>query len=95
MAIVAEHLTLKCEWLGERKGVLEMRRMYGGYFKGFRGASRLRTLMMDESTREGALSVLLNFSEDDLQQAAQVRVPRAIARAKLPIPTRRQEAVGA
>ncbi len=95
MAVVAEHLTLKSEWLGERKGVLEMRRMYGGYFKGFRGASRLRTLMMDETTRDGALNVLLNFSEDDLQQAAQVRVPRAVARARLPVPTRRQEAVEA
>lgn len=95
VAVVAEHLTLKCEWLGERKGVLEMRRMYGGYFKGFRGASRLRTLMMDQTTRDGALGVLLNFSEADLDAAAQVRVPRAATRARLPVPTRRQEAVAA
>ncbi len=38
MRTVAEHATLKAEWLGERKGMLEMRRMYGGYFKGFAGA---------------------------------------------------------
>ena len=62
---MAEHLTLKCEWLGERKGVLEMRRMYGGYFKGFRNASRLRMLVMEEVTREGVLEVLLNFGEDE------------------------------
>jgi nifR3 family TIM-barrel protein len=95
VAVVAEHLTLKCEWLGEHKGVLEMRRMYGGYFKGFRGASRLRTRMMDESTRDGALEVLLNFTEDDLHEAARVRVPRAVSRARLPEPTLRREPVEA
>ena len=65
IAVVAEHLGLKCEWLGERKGVLEMRRMYGGYFKGFSGASRLRTLLMEGTTRDGVLEILLNFREDE------------------------------
>lgn len=65
LSVVAEHLTLKCAWLGERKGVLEMRRMYGGYFKGFRNASTLRQLLMEESTKEGVLDVLLNFREDE------------------------------
>ena len=64
-AVVAEHLTLKCDWLGERKGVLEMRRMYGQYFKGFRNASLLRMRIMEETTREGVLDVLLNFREDE------------------------------
>lgn len=63
--VAAEHLRLKCEWLGERKGVLEMRRMYGGYFKGFRNASRLRSLLMEEETEQGVLGILLNFSEDE------------------------------
>lgn len=63
LAVVSEHLKLKCEWLGERKGVLEMRRMYGGYFKGFRGASKLRQRIMLESTQAGVLEVLMNFSE--------------------------------
>ena len=67
VAVATEHLRLKCEWLGERKGVLEMRRMYGGYFKGFRGASRLRQLLMEESTQDGVLDVMLNFSEADAQ----------------------------
>lgn len=65
LSVVAEHLTLKCEWLGETKGVLEMRRMYGGYFKGFRNASTLRTLLMGQETRDGVLDVLLNFREDE------------------------------
>ncbi len=64
IAVVKEHLELKCEWLGERTGVLEMRRMYGGYFKGFRNASRLRMLIMGEHTMEGVIDVLMNFSEN-------------------------------
>jgi len=64
-AVVKEHLELKCEWLGERKGVLEMRRMYGGYFKGFRNASRLRSLIMDEYEMDGVLDVLMNFGENE------------------------------
>lgn len=65
MRVVAEHLTLKCEWLGEPKGVLEMRRMYGGYFKGFRNASHLRQLVMTQTTRDGVLDVLLNYGVDE------------------------------
>ena len=64
-SVAAEHLRLKCAWLGERTGVLEMRRMYGGYFKGFHGASRLRQLLMQETTEAGVLEVLMNFSEAD------------------------------
>lgn len=71
LSVVAEHLTLKCEWLGERKGVLEMRRHYGGYFKGFRNASNLRAALMEEETREGVLEVLLNFKEDE----PEIRIP--------------------
>ena len=63
--VAAEHLALKCEWLGERKGVLEMRRNYGGYFKGFRSAGRLRQAVMQETTLEGVLEVLLNFREHE------------------------------
>jgi tRNA-dihydrouridine synthase B len=86
---VAEHLALKCEWLGEKKGVLEMRRMYGGYFKGFRGASALRQLIMVPSTLDEVLEVLLNFSEDDLNAVRSVPNVRAVAvRASLPTSTR-------
>ncbi len=94
MVVVAEHLTLKCEWLGERKGVLEMRRMYGGYLKGFRNASRLRMLMMEEVTRDGALEVLLNFREDDdapvIATAPRPAGMTAAMKAKLPVPANRR-----
>ena len=64
MEVAAEHLRLKCEWLGERVGVLEMRRMYGGYFKGFRFASTLRRMLMEETTLEGVLDVLASFQRE-------------------------------
>ncbi|MBX2822473.1 MAG: tRNA dihydrouridine synthase DusB [Rhodothermaceae bacterium] len=78
LQVVAEHLTLKCEWLGERTGVLEMRRMYGGYFKGFRNASSLRMAVIEKKTLDEVLEVLLNFDE----KAANVR----IAVSSLPTP---------
>ncbi len=87
IAVVAEHLTLKSEWLGERKGVLEMRRMYGGYFKGFPQASRLRSLLMEGTARDEVLEVLLNFREDEPDvQVAALRPARMdpVARAGLP-----------
>ena len=93
LQVVAEHLTLKCEWLGERKGVLEMRRMYGGYFKGFRDASKLRMLLMEEETCSGVLEVLLNFREDEPDIFLAADTPAlhasAVRKAVLPLSSRR------
>lgn len=61
VAVVIEHLRDKVSWLGERKGVMEMRRMYGGYFKGFRHASQLRARIMDVSTLEEVIDILETF----------------------------------
>jgi len=59
--IVSEHLKLKCDWLGERKGVLEMRRMYGRYFKGFAHAGKLRQRLVQQDTKESVLDLLHTF----------------------------------
>jgi len=89
LSVVAEHLTLKCEWLGEHSGVLEMRRHYSGYFKGFRDASVLRRRLMDETTHDGVLEVLLNFGENE--PAIRIAVPalpqpiRGVRPAVLPV----------
>ena len=69
--VVAEHLALKCEWLGERTGVLEMRKHYSGYFKGFPHASQLRHLLMQETEQDGVLKVLLDFNPE----ASEIQVP--------------------
>jgi len=92
ISVVVEHLMLKCDWLGERKGVLEMRRMYGGYFKGFRHASRLRCLIIEQPSKEAIIETLMNFRENepDIQVPVGARPARLTAalRAKLPSPAR-------
>jgi nifR3 family TIM-barrel protein len=71
--VVAEHLSMKCEWLGERTGVLEMRKNYSGYFKGFRNASKLRHQLMQQDTKEDVIETLLNFDKD----APDIQIPSA------------------
>jgi len=66
--MVSRHLILKCEWLGERKGVLEMRKMYSGYFRGIRGGSRLRQRLMQEEKLEGVLQVLKSSRENEMDR---------------------------
>ena len=83
--VVAEHLSLKCEWLGERTGVLEMRKNYSSYFKGFRNASTLRHRLMQQDTQEDVLEVLLNFKPD----APDIQIPSA----RLPTETADPDAV--
>jgi len=65
IGVVAEHLALKCAWLGERKGVLEMRRRHGGYFKGQPGASQLRTRLVQAEMQADVLEILLNAPEHE------------------------------
>lgn len=85
VAVAAEHLQLKVEWLGERTGVLEMRRMYGGYFKGQRNGSHLRQELMRHDELAGALEVLLNWRPGDA--APRTPVPRAVRPVTLPART--------
>lgn len=95
ISVVCEHLELKCEWLGERKGVLEMRRMYGGYFKGFPCASKLRRLLMDKTTLHGVKELLQAFDPDD---AANLHVVHdrtaAVPVRKAQLPSRTARAAG-
>lgn len=90
VSVVAEHLTLKCAWLGERKGVLEMRRMYGGYFKGHRGASQLRMRLMEHDEKAPLLDLLLNWRPEDEETAVPVAkaVKPSVIPARLPRPAR-------
>lgn len=69
ISVVQEHLAMKCEWLGERRGVLEMRRMYSGYFRGFSGSSSLRRLLMSETKEKNVAAVLESFPEPNLETA--------------------------
>ena len=89
ISVVIEHLHLKCEWLGERKGVLEMRRMYGGYFKGFRSASKLRQLLMEETTEAGVTRLLGSFDPNGVSNDMKSK-PTAVKKARLPVPSTAQ-----
>jgi len=60
LEVIIEHLSMKCEWQGEKVAVLEMRKMYSGYLKGFRGAAQLRSRLMEAKSREGVIKVLEN-----------------------------------
>lgn len=73
VSVVAEHLELKCRWLGERQGLLEMRRMYAGYFRGFDGSGQLRRLLMERQDRRRVLELLLNCRPEDFR--SKIRVP--------------------
>lgn len=65
MSVVIEHLAMKCEWLGERKGVLEMRKMYSGYFRGIAGGAQLRKRLMEETGFSGVIRTLKGFAEPE------------------------------
>lgn len=58
VAVVKEHVRRKCEWLGERRGILEMRRMYSGYFRGIPGGARFRGALMEPEKLEDLQAVL-------------------------------------
>jgi tRNA-dihydrouridine synthase B len=44
--VLLEHLRLSAEFKGERVGVIELRKHYAGYLRGFPGVSRLRLELM-------------------------------------------------
>ena len=98
IAVVAEHVVLKCAWLGERKGVLEMRRMYGGYFKGHRGASQLRMRLMEHDTQAGVLDLLHAWRPEDEETSVPVgraATPPVAIPARLPKKARLPQAADA
>ncbi len=78
VAVVGEHLTMKSDWLGERRGVLEMRRMYSGYFRGFPGCVGFKQRIMEETTCGGVLEILLNSSPADFTRS-RIAVPETEA----------------
>ncbi len=77
VSVAAQHLELKCEWLGERRGVLEMRKMYSGYFKGFRGSRRFRSLLMEKNSLSTVMEALMNFQQTDPDP--RVSVPKVVS----------------
>lgn len=48
VAAVREHLSRSIEWKGEKLGVLEMRRHYSNYFRGYPGIKGFRQVLVTE-----------------------------------------------
>ena len=61
--VLNEHLLLSTECKGERKGVIEFRKHYSGYLKGFYGASKVRQEMMQYLDLEPAVERLHQYKE--------------------------------
>lgn len=62
--VLIEHLKLSVEFKGERKGVIEFRKHYSGYLKGFFGASKVRQEMMTYIELEPAIHRLMAFRDE-------------------------------
>ena len=69
--IIIEHLRLSIECKGERKGVIEFRKHYSGYLKGFYGASKVRQEMMQYINLEPAIERLCQYRDDLIEQATE------------------------
>lgn len=59
---VRRHLGFSIEWKGEKLGILEMRRHYTNYFKGYRNIKRFRSRLVTEDT-PGTLFAILDEIE--------------------------------
>ena len=55
---VRDHLNLSIKWKGEKLGILEMRRHYTNYFKGFTGIKNYRKLLVCEDSHSGLKKIL-------------------------------------
>jgi len=59
--LMVEHLRLSCESKGERRGVLEFRKYYSGYLKGFYNSAKLRSELMSFLTIKDVVEHLEAF----------------------------------
>ena len=56
--VVKNHLELSVKWKGEKLGILEMRRHYTNYFKGFDGIKNYRKLLVLQDSYTGLENIL-------------------------------------
>ena len=60
---VKKHLKWSCDWKGERKGVLEMRRHYTNYFKGIPNFKPFRLLLIESESQNDILNILVRITK--------------------------------
>ena len=66
LKVMIEHLRKNVELLGERKGVIEFRKIVAGYTKSLRNAREFRASFMKIESFEGALKLVKDFFGVDL-----------------------------
>lgn len=67
----AEHLRRSVEWKGEKLGVLEMRRHYTNYFRGYPGIKDFRRQLVTEDSPEALFAILREVEK----QFSEVEIP--------------------
>jgi len=56
--VCKEHLTRAIEWKGERLGIIETRRHYAPYFRGYAGVKHYRNLLVTAETLSEIIAIL-------------------------------------
>ncbi len=64
VAVAKQHLLHGIEWKGERLGIVEMRRHYTNYFRGYRGIKAYRSRLVTTDDPQGVLDVLDEIAAD-------------------------------
>lgn len=62
--LLLEHLRLSVEFKGERTGVIELRKHYAGYLRGFPHVSKVRQELMQYAEAQPIVEQLTRFLED-------------------------------
>ena len=63
-----EHLVRSIDWKGEKLGILEMRRHYTNYFKGYQHIKNYRLRMCQSDSKEELFSILNEVQDAMLEQ---------------------------
>jgi tRNA-dihydrouridine synthase len=61
--VVKRHLKLSLEWKGERVGILEMRKHYTRYLKGYRDIKSFRMALVTENDPNTLFTILDEIEE--------------------------------
>ncbi len=64
VAAAKQHLTHSIEWKGEKLGILEMRRHYTNYFRGFRNIKPYRMKLVTNFNPDDVFGILDQIEED-------------------------------
>ncbi|TAK53063.1 MAG: tRNA dihydrouridine synthase DusB [Bacteroidetes bacterium] len=70
IALLQEHLNHSVQLKGERQGVIEFRKYYSGYLRGYSGVSRLRAELMKYVEQQPVIDTLDRFAENKTEAEA-------------------------